>query len=101
MVNRENTTAQTITVSEGNGLLQHWFRSNQHVEELNEVLEKLLIDYTDRIGRAQVSVFIQNMNFISKYNTVMGLIQLRYDGNNTVEMLYGSYIYTKYNMHFV
>jgi hypothetical protein len=101
VVNRENTTAQTITVSEGNGLLQHWFRSNQHVEELNEVLEKLLIDYTDRIGRAQVSVFIQNMNFISKYNTVMGLIQLRYDGNNTVEMLYGSYIYTKYNMHFV
>ena len=100
MVNRENTTAQTITVNEGLGLLQHWFRSNQHVEELIEVLEKLLIDYTDRIGRTQVSIFIQNMDFRSKYNTVMGLIQLRYDGNNTVEMFDGSYIYTKYNMCF-
>jgi hypothetical protein len=100
VVNRENTTAQTITVDEGIGLLEYWFRSNQHIEELNEVLEKLLIDYTDRVGRAQVTIFIQNMERTSKYNTAMGLIDLRYGDNNTVEMLDGSYIYTNYNVHF-
>ncbi len=97
VVDRENTTAQTITVTEGLKLIESWFRSNQHRDEFIDLLNKLLIDYTDRIGRSQINIFIQHMNLIAKYNTIVGLIHLKYGSSaGPMEMLGGSTIYTKH-----